>query len=392
MTFARFSAVGLASFMLSSAFVAGLMMNVSTASAQDDRLWWVGEGAQQGMWVKYVVEEFDLNNGRPFEIIIHFKEMQDGDWIAPVYVIDQGKVISGTVKLGGNLAAISAGMDVPAEMSKYLGGYGRSLQWLEAFTPETEPLSLDAGSWGRIACIGCEEIKPLRKETITVRGGTFDTTVVGWHKSTDNDIWIVNGFPYPIKAQTYADVTTGEAPTLFAFELLATGTGEPPVPESEDRVIMPPQTRTTPRGEYEVTIEWEPAEIQPGSTVVFGVTMTEKSGFPLERVNYDFTVTDSAGNVVGDFASQNAEFGTNTHEVTFSEAGPANVEVKLNAISGTPVGGGTFTEAVDFDIVVVPEFPIGAAIVAASIVGLLVVLTRYKGLGLGGLFGSRNTS
>lgn len=388
MTFAKFSAVGLAAIMVASATVVA-SWSLGTAYAQNDRLWWVGEGATQGMWVKYTVEEFDLNSGRPFDIIIHFKEQQDGDWIAPVYVIDQGKVISGTVKLGSNLAAISAGMNLPDEMNKYLGAYSRSLQWLEAFTPESEPLSLDQLSWGKIACIGCEEIKPLRKEQITVAGGTFDTTVVGWHKSTNNDIWIANGFPYPIKAQTYADVTTGTAPTLFAFELIGTGTGEPEVPESVDVVVKPPQTKRTPDGNYNVKIEWDPAEILPGSTVVFGVTISEATGFPVERVNYDFTVRDSSGNVIREFKSQNAEFGTGTHEVAFESAGPITVTVKLNSISGTPVGGGTFTEAVEFDIVVVPEFPVGAAVVAAAVVGILVFLTRSKAAGIGGLAGGR---
>lgn len=389
MTFARFSALGLAAFLVvSAAMVAS--WNVGTASAQNDRLWWVGEGAKQGMWVKYTVAELDLNDGRPFDIIIYFKEQQDGDWLAPVYVIDQGTVISGTVKLGNNLAAVSAGMNVPEEMNKYLGAYARSLQWLEAFTPETKPLSLDAASWGRIACIGCEEIKPLRQEQITVPGGTFDTTVVGWHKSTNNDIWIANGFPYPIKAQTYADVTTGTAPTLFAFELIGTGMGEPDVPESQPVVVKPPQSKLTPRGTYMVKIEWDPAEILPGSTVVFGVTMSEATGFPLERVNYDFTVADGSGNIIKEFKSQNAEFGTGTHEVTFESAGPITVTVTLNAISGAPVGGGTFTEAAEFDIVVVPEFPIGAAVVAAAVVGILVFLTRSRATGIGGLLGGRN--
>jgi hypothetical protein len=391
MAFTRISAVGLAVLLVASAITAAISMNTGgTAFAQEDRLWYVGEGAKQDMWVRYRLQEFDTNNGRPFEMVIHFKEQQDGDWIAPVAVIDQGKVIKGTLKLGSNLAPISAGADVPAELNNYIGAYRGSLQWLESFSPQSQPKSLDQPSWGKLACIGCEEIKPLRQEKITVAGGTFDTTVVGWHKSTDSDIWIANNFPYPIKAQTYADVTQGQAPTLFAFELLATGMGEPDIPESEIRAITPPLSKTTARGTYDIQIDWEPAEIQPGATVVFGVTMTERGGFPLERVSYDFTVKDAQGNVIKEFKNQNAELGTGTHEVTFGDAGPATVSVTLIAISGNPVGGGTFTEAADFNIAVVPEFPLGAAIVAAAIIGTLVFLTRSRMSGIGSLFGRRD--
>jgi hypothetical protein len=67
------------------------------------------------------------------------------------------------------------------------------------------------------------------------------------------------------------------------------------------------------------------------------------------------------------------------------------VTVTLNSISGAPAGGGTFTEAVDFDIVVVPEFPVSAAaIIVAVIIGMVVLMTRAKSMGLGSLFGNRN--
>lgn len=373
----------------------GMPLGIQNAAAVDD-LWYPGEGVKQDMFVKYRIQEEGTNENRPFEMTIYFKEQVNGDWMAPTFVVDQGKVISGTLKFADNMQILSAG--VPSEMSTYVSAYHGSLQYLDAFTTKAAPLSLTAGSWGKIASIGGEQVTPRGIEKVSFAGSqdlcqadTCDTTLIQWRKGIDSKVWIYNEFPFPVKALTYTDVTTGQQPIQFALELLATGTGAPEVPTSQIEDITPPLEKTTPRGSYDVVIEWEPVTIEPNSVVVFGITMTESTGFPLERVNYDFVVTDSAGNVVGDFKSQNAEFGTATHEVTFPTAGPANVEVKLNAISGTPVGGGTFTEAVDFDIVVVPEFPIGAAIVAASIVGMLVVLTRYKGLGLGGLFGNRNS-
>ncbi len=368
-------------------------LNVKSAYGQDDRLWWVGEGAEQDLWVRYSIQELDTNNGQPYEMLIIFKEQQDGDWLAPAYVIDQGEVINGTLKLGSNLAPISGGASIPPDMNEYISGYRGSLQWLAAFSPQTSPLSLDAASWGKIACIGCEEIKPLRKETVTVPAGSFETTVVGWHKSTDNDIWVANGFPYPIKALTYADVTTGQAPIQFKFELLATGVGQPEIPVGTGGIVpQPPLTRDTGRGTYTVQLEWDPVEIRPGADIAFGVVLTEKSGFPLERVNYDFAIEDGSGNFVSEFKNQNSDFGAGTHEVNFESAGPMTVTVTINSISGVPAGGGTFTEEAEFNIVVVPEFPVSAAIMAAVVIGFVVILTRAKTSGLRGLFDRSNVS
>jgi hypothetical protein len=172
---------------------------------------------------------------------------------------------------------------------------------------------------------------------------------------------------------------------------LDTGTGQPEVPGSVAEVPTPPLGPTaTARGTYEIELDWDPAEIQPDGAVVFGVTMTDSTGFPLERVNYDLVIKDSGGNIVKEFKNQNAELGLATHEVTFNTTGRMTVTVTLHSISGTPAGGGTFTETVDFSIVVVPEFPVSAAIIAAVIIGMVVLMTRAKSVGLGGLFGKRN--
>ena len=46
----------------------------------------------------------------------------------------------------------------------------------------------------------------------------------------DNNIYVNSDMPFPVKAQTYADVTTGNPPIQYAYELQATGTGQPPIP------------------------------------------------------------------------------------------------------------------------------------------------------------------
>ncbi|AIF83038.1 hypothetical protein NTE_00963 [Candidatus Nitrososphaera evergladensis SR1] len=367
------------------------VMSVKSAYAADD-LWYVGEGAKQDTYVKYRIQEYDTNNDAPFDMTIYFKGKDDrGAWIAPTFVEYQGNVYNGTLRLGDNLAALGGGSQVPDDMRPFVGAYGRSLQWLEAFTSVSAPLSLKAGSWGKIAAIGGEELKPQGQQKVTVPAGTFDTTVVGWHKGVDNKIWIENEFPFPIKAETFVEVASGKPPIQFKFDLLATGTGQPPVPKSVEEIPQPPLRQSTARGTYDVTLSWNPVEIQPNGNTTFTVDFADNNGQKLERVNYDFTVTEKGGKVIYD--KKNAftgESSTGVQTVKMGNGGPVSISIVLHSVSG--VNTGAFTEEADFGVVVVPEFPVSAAIIAAIAVAFIVAMTRFKGIGIGGMFGGRNSA
>jgi len=67
--------------------------------------------------------------------------------------------------------------------------------------------------------IGAQLI-PDRTETITIPAGTVDTVVVGWKSGNWNYIWIVDDFPFPVKALTYTWITTGIPPVMHQYTLL----------------------------------------------------------------------------------------------------------------------------------------------------------------------------
>jgi hypothetical protein len=386
----RFLAFALVALML--VLGASSVALTSSVYAQGDDRWYPGEGVKQNMYVKYEIQEEQTNDRQPFELTLYFQEQnQDGEWTVPAFVVDEGKVIEGTFKLSDSMAYLAGSSQVPEDMNDFVGGYSGSLHWLDAFTTKGKPLSLTQASWGKTASIGGSEVKPAGPEKVTVPAGTYDTTVILWHKSVDSKVWIWNEFPFPIKAVAYADVTTGTPPIQFSFELLETGMGKPTPPASEDRVPTPPLSKKTGRGTYEIVIDWEPPSIEPGTNVLFTVSLKDDVGFPLERANYDFTVKSADGSVVQEFKNQNAdsEFGTGTHEVQLDSAGPMTITVKINAVGSREPS--QFTESADFNVVVVPEFPVSAAIVAAAVIGLVVVMTRARGTGLGSLFGSKGS-
>lgn len=388
----RFLAFALVASLL--AFGASAVALSGSAYAQEDNVWYPGEGVKQDMFVTYRIQEIDTNDERPYEMTLYFQEQQDGDWIVPAFVVDDdGRVIEGTMKLSDSMAYLAGGSNVPQEMNDYIGGYSGSLHWLDSFTTKAEPKSLAPGTnWGRTGSIGGSDVIVSGPEAITVEGGQFDTTLLTLHKGVTSRIWVMNGFPFPIKAEFFTDSATGSQQIQYKFDLLATGTGKPETPASDENIPTPPITGKTGRGEYTISLDWEPASIQPGTPVIFSISLSDSSGFPLERANYDFVIKNSSGGVIQEFKNQFAdtEFGTGTHEVQFDTAGGMTATVIVNSVSGRPAGGSVgFTENVDFNIVVVPEFPVGAVIVAAAVIGFVALMTRTRSTGLGSLFGSK---
>ncbi|HXV45875.1 MAG TPA: hypothetical protein VD736_04310 [Nitrososphaera sp.] len=392
----------MSSRILAFTLVALLVFGVSSmaltgsAFAQADDLWYPGEGVEQDMYYKYNIREYQTNNRQFFELTLYFQEQQDGDWIVPAFVVDEGKVIRGTWKLSDSMGYLAGSSQVPAEMNEFVGGYLGSLHWIDSFTTKRDPKSLSSGNWGRTGSIGGSDLKPSGQETITVPAGEYETTVLVLHKGqADSKIWVMNEFPFPIKALFFTDTTTGAPETQFEFELLETGKGKPEPPAEGELIPKPPLEGKTGRGTYKIGLDWssdvpdDPAKIEPGSTVRFSVSLADSTGFPLERTNYDFTVKDSEGNIIQEFPNQNAdaETGTGIHEVQLDSAGSVTVTVKINSVSGQDTG--QFIESVDFKVVVIPEFPVSAALVAAAVIGLVIAMTRVRG-GLGSLFGTKS--
>ena len=324
--------------------------HLKNAQAADD-LWYVGDGAKKDMYVTYRVQEQDTNSGRPFDITIYFKDYNSTGhyWVAPTFVVDQGRVINGTLNLSDlDLTALGSSK-IPQEMNVYRSGYTSSLKWLSSFV--TKPgQSLTAAYWGKIASIGGSPISPSGKATVTVPAGTFDTTVILWHKGIDNKIWIKDGFPYPIKAQTFADITTGNPPIQFAFDLLATGQGQPKQPESKSEIPVPPLEQRTERGTYIISLTWEPVTIKTGNTTKFGIIFYDDKKNLETEVGYNFAVVDSKGQLVYGKDNQLAPDGTAIQTVVFQNPGPATVKVLITtAGSGSP---SNFVETGQFGVVV----------------------------------------
>jgi hypothetical protein len=370
-----------------SVLVFGTLNMMDSAFAQTPD-WYPGEGVRQDMYVKYRIEDYDTNERQPFVMTLYFQQQdQDGNWIVPAYVETNGRVLQGTLKLSDTMSPLLGG-EVPQEMRDFIAGYQSSLTWLDAFTTVSAPLSLTAGSWGKIASIGGSEVRPTGTQQVTFAGAqslcgatSCDATLVSWHKGVDSNVWVVNEFPFPVKAETYADVTTPPAPIQYRFELLETGSGQPAAPTGTGQASGPPLERTTTDGSR-VILTWDPVDIQPNSTVNFGLEVRDARNSSISNVAYDFIIKDANGQIIQEFSNQQALTGTATHQATFNSTGPKTITVQINSIRSQT--SGQLIQTTDFNLVVVPEFPISAAVVSAAVIGFVVVIIRIKGLSIGG--------
>jgi len=282
---------------------------------------------------------------------IYFKSYNNTGnyWIAPTYVVYQGKVYNGTLHLSAlDLTALGSSK-VPQGMQPFISGYKDSIAWLSSFVPKPG-LSLTAPYWGNIAAIGGSAVAPGGSAKVTVPAGTYDTTVVTWHYGVDNNIYVNPSMPYPVKAETFAATTGGNPPIQYAFDLEATGQGPPPVPKSTAYAPKPPITIQTARGTYFVElVAWQPSTITAGKPTQFGLLFKDAQQNVVNGVIY--SIKASQGNTtVAQQSDQQAQQGTGISTITFPKPGPANLYVSVDSVAGVP--SGEFVESVTFNLVV----------------------------------------
>jgi hypothetical protein len=195
-----------------------------------DGTWYLGEGLKEGNYFEYSLCEMSLNDCSSITLKMWIKgeitNVSETLWDAKVVIIDGDKIIKGSMGLGQTAPEPIIFDD---DIFDYTSAFKSSLAWLSAFATGNEndrihgPQEFRSATWGKIGPIGGGSDAQLitsRAETITTPAGTVDTVVVGWYSGNDNEIWIVDNFPFPVKALTFAGITEDNAPIMYQFTLL----------------------------------------------------------------------------------------------------------------------------------------------------------------------------
>ncbi len=184
--------------------------------------WWVGEGLKKGDQFSYRVCHVDYKECSDFEMNIWVQgDITVGSekkWLVQTVVYDGAFVITGNMELGKIAPEPTGGS---AELSKYRGAFKTSIAWLSAFANANEPKEFSRPSWGKIANIGGQQIIPTEMQTISVPAGTYETALITWKTGGQTSkVWVLDEFPFPIKAETFTHVSSGIPPPEYQFQLL----------------------------------------------------------------------------------------------------------------------------------------------------------------------------
>ena len=190
--------------------------------------WYAGEGLKQGDFFSYSMCHVDYKECRIFEMDIWIKGdkqvKSETKWLAEVVVYDGRKRVVGELELGKVAPETTGGSE---ELGSYRGAFKSSIVWLSAFATSNDdsggkgPKKFTDISWGKIGNIGGEQVVPQAIETVVTPYGSWDTVQIGWKTGgIDSKIWVVDDFPFPVKAKTYIHVTEGKAPIGYEFTLL----------------------------------------------------------------------------------------------------------------------------------------------------------------------------
>ncbi len=215
--------VSVGSYLISDAYA-----QFQSGGVNKEGSWYAGEGLKQGDYFSYDMCHVDHKECVDFRMDFWISgDVQTGiesKWLVEVVVYDGAKTVVGNMELGKIAPEPTGGS---SDIGAYRGAFKSSIVWLSAYATADGhggkgSKKFSDVSWGKIGNIGGEQVVPMTIETVSVPAGTFEDTVqVGWRTGgKTSKIWIVDDFPFPIKADTYVQEPEGIPPQAYKFELL----------------------------------------------------------------------------------------------------------------------------------------------------------------------------
>ena len=283
--------------------------------------WYVGEGLKTGDYFSYEICHVDYKDCSEFEMELWIEGTvtvgTEEKWLAQVVVYDGNKIVKGNMELGKIAPEPSGGS---SELGVYRGAFKTSVVWLSAYA--TKNIGVDqsgekafsAPSWGKIANIGGEQIIPTAKESVTVPAGTYDTIRIQWKTGgKESKVWVVDEFPFPIKASTWTQVSEGIAPQEYRFQLLdykqyvssnpfsgiTATTGSTVSKDCPKNYQLVDVKKTTKEFKYLIELRYGPPEPASGCEIEWFINFKNKFDDTefLNQIQYDIFVVDEKLNL-----------------------------------------------------------------------------------------------
>ena len=283
-----------------------------------DGSWYAGEGLKQGDYFSYTMCHVNYKDCTEFRLDLWVEgDVQVGTetkWLVQAVALDGARTVKGSMELGKIAPEPSGG--TPA-LGPYRDAFKTSIVWLSSFAtahPDSKdgPKDFRAPSWGKIANIGGEQVKPTSLESVSTRAGDFESVLVTWKTGGQvSRIWVVDGFPFPVKASTWTHVSEGIPPQEYRFELLEyeVGVAENPFSGIVDTEVAKSMAgcienydfakvrKTTRNFEYLIDLKYGPENPRAGCDIEWIINFHNKFDETefLHQVQYDIVAVDGDG-------------------------------------------------------------------------------------------------
>ena len=325
-----------------------------TGGVDKEGTWHAGEGLKQGDYFSYSMCYVDYKECAKFSLEMWIEgDIQVGSetkWLAQVVVYDGNRIIKGNMELGKIAPEPTGGTE---ELGIYRGAFKSSVVWLSAFaTADSEqggkgPKAFSDTSWGKIGNIGGEQVLPLAIEDVRAAGETWETVRIGWKTGgASSNVWIVDEFPFPIKAKTYTHVSEGIPPTEYEFILLdyKEGVTEDPftdvIPTSELMAAQGCETgfdkdivvkKSTVGAMYQIHVAYGPEDPKQGCSMEWLIKFISKYDVTefLNQVQFDVLILDENQKPIRSLASEEGR------QFLYSASGQYLIEIPVDEEPGT---------------------------------------------------------
>ncbi len=317
-----------------------------------DGEWHVGEELERGDLVSYKMCHAVYKECAEFTMDIWIEgDVQSGSetkWLANTVVRDGSKIVKGVMHLNKVGAEPTTGGS--EELTTYSSAFKSSIAWLSSFANAAKPKQFSDISWGKIGNIGGEQVVPrgILPDGLNVPAGHFDEVIViGWRTGgAVSEVYVVDDFPFPIKASTWQHVSEGIPPQEYRFELLLyqknvtedpfadvvstadqlAGVDCPPISSLETSV-----KRVTRNAEYLLHVFYAPDIPVSGCPMKWQINFLNKFDETefLAQVQYDLRALNEGGMIVRSVAQDEGRV------FLYSPSGLATIEMIVRENPGT---------------------------------------------------------
>ena len=354
-------------------------------SVDHDGEWHVGEGLEHGDLFSYRMCHMHYKECADFTMDIWIEgDVQSGSetkWLANVVVRDGPKVVKGFMHLNKVWAEPTAGGS--ENLTTYSSAFKSSIVWMSPFANAIDPKQFRDIWLSKTGPLYTTQVAPkeILPDGLDVPAGHFEEAIMVWGRTHayDSYTYVVDDFPFPIKATAWQHVFEEMPPLEYRFELLAyqkdvtedpfadvvptvsrlAGAGCPPMDSLETSVKS--HTRDS---EYLLHVFYAPDIPVSGCPMKWQINFLNKLDETefLVQVQYDLLVLDEDGKPVRSVARDEGQVffyspsGLSTIEMTVrEEPGTARYAVWVYGLAPeSVVPNGTNTDSLQLEIDVDP--------------------------------------